>query len=554
MTVGNNLNDLLDLSARERHDETALVFPAGRDTPHRAGIPFSAVLGVPVGIWTGERRLTFSELNGLVHLAAAAFRGAGIGPGDRVAIVHRNAPAFVIAYFGLMRIGAVAVPINFLIRKAEELRFMLGHCGAKGVVTQREFLEGLTAARRELPGLLHIWDTDASMEPGIECFWDLLLKQDPAAAEAPYPPVDPEATACILYTSGTTGEPKGVMLSHANLVSNCDAAIRSIDLRAQDTMLTLLPMFHTFAWTVCVLLALRVGMKNVLAPSITPPNGWLRQMGRHGVTLFVAVPQLYALLARQAHGLTGLALKHWFFRRVRLCVSGAAPLSPQTFGEFRAAFHCDILEGYGLTETSPIATVGRPGTAAPGKVGPPIEGVSVRICDDAGRELPQGEEGEIQIRGPNVMKGYFDDPAATAAVLADGWFKTGDIGALEPDGQLSIRDRKKDMIIVKGLKVFPAQIEAVLLSHPAVEEAAVIGVPDETGDEHVKAFLVLKKDAPGGPGGALTSVKQLCRERFDSYKRPRELEILAALPKNALQKVLKRELRRAETEKRRGAA
>ncbi|MFH1725848.1 MAG: long-chain-fatty-acid--CoA ligase [Elusimicrobiota bacterium] len=547
-----NLNTFLDDTAAKHPGRTALVYPSGPDG--------------------GESSLSYRELRRSVLRAAEAFRSKGIRRGDCVAIVHRNDPAFILAYLGLARLAAVAVPINFMVKKAEELRFMLDHCGAKGVVTQREFLKGLLKARESLPGLKDVWVTDLKTKEeqnqetaspprsearprggradtgdagtGVASFWPFIESHEPFEGGAE---IAGDTTASILYTSGTTGVPKGVMLTHANLTSNCDASIRAMAMSEKDVTITLLPMFHTFAWTACVLIPLRLGAKNVITASVTPPKPWLKQMGRHKVTIFAAVPQLYAVLAKQAAGLKGLILRYWFFRKVRICVSGAAPLSPATLQDFKRAFGRDIIEGYGLTETSPVATINPPGRPKAGSVGLPIQDVSIRIVDDAGRELPGGAEGEILIKGPNVMKGYYDNEEATRqAVSPDGWLKTGDIGLIDEDGYLFIRDRKKDMIIIKGLKVFSAQIEASLLSHPDIQEAAVIGVPDASGDERIKAFVVLREGAQAGT----SELHKFCRQKFDPYKRPRDIEIMSELPKNALQKILKRVLRQKELEKR----
>ncbi|MDE2291915.1 MAG: AMP-binding protein, partial [Elusimicrobia bacterium] len=463
-----NLNDMLDRSARRRPSAAALV--SVRDG--------------------AEETLTFDALRHLVLRAAAAFRAAGVGKGESVVILHRNDPAFVVTYLGLCRIGAVAVPINFMVSKPEELAYMFSHSKAKGVVTQREFLRGVQAALKQCPQPARVWTTDERRgaggrrgddNPGATAdFWDFVESQPPYEEAAA---VAAEDTAAVLYTSGTTGRSKGVMLTHANLVSNCEASIAAMGLGEDDVTLTILPMFHTFAWTANVLIPLCLGAKNVIVANITPPKPWLKLMARHGVTVFAAVPQIYALLAKQACGAKKLVLRYWFFRRVRLAVSGAAPLAPSTLEAFRSALGLRIVEGYGLTETSPVATINPRNRPKPGSVGLPINGVSVRIVDDAGAELPRGGEGEILIKGPNVMKGYLDDAEATrAAVSPDGWFKTGDVGLIDEDGYVCIRDRKKDMIIVKGLKVFSAQVEQVIITHPDVAEAAVVGIPDESGD------------------------------------------------------------------------
>lgn len=524
------LNTLLDATAARCPQRTALCVTDGPGTSEGA-----------------ERAVTFAELQDLILRAASMYRSRGVRKGDCVALVLRNGLGFVTAYLGLSRLGAVAVPINFMVQKAEELRYMLNDCSAKGVVTQREFLREILAARRDLPLLETVWLTEADRrgEKETEDFWGLLR-----AAEQERPRQDAASaqdTAAVLYTSGTTGKPKGVMLTHSNLVHNCDASARVLGATEKDVSLCILPMFHTFAWTACVLIPLRLGVKSVVSSSIAPAKPWLTRMGRHRVTIFSAVPQIYAVLSKQACGLKKLLLRWWFFRGVRFCVSGAAPLSPKVAEDFRKAMGRDIIEGYGLTETSPVATINPPQGIRFGTVGRPIEGVRLRVIDDEGRELPAGEEGEICIAGHNVMKGYLNLPEATRQVLsAQGWLRTGDIGVVDADGYLSIRDRKKDMIIVKGLKVFSAQVEAVLLTHPDVQEAAVVGLPDETGDEVIKAYLVLRKDArPDKP-----ELMRFIREKLDAYKRPRDVEFLDELPKNALQKVLKRVLRQKALERR----
>lgn len=508
-----NLNEMLDAAARSDADRVALA--------------------------TRSDSVTFAALRRGTLAAAAGLRAAGIGKGDRVAIVHRNDPFFVQAYFALVRLGAVAVPINFMIQKPAELAYMLDDCAAKGVVTQKEFLKGLREAATLTASAPRLWLTDAVLD-------DLSEGEAPFSAllsDGEAPPaldVDEDDVASILYTSGTTGNPKGVMLTHRNLVTNCEASIERMGAGARDVVLCLLPMFHSFAWTGNVLVSLRLKCKLVIAPNIAPPKPWLALMADHGVTVFVAVPQIFSVLAKQAVGLKGLALKWWFFRKVRVAVSGAAPLSPAVQENFRRAFRLPILEGYGLTETSPVVSVNPPGKPKAGSAGTPIRGVRVKIVDSEERELPSGEEGEICVFGDCVMKGYHNLPEATRSTFtADGWLKTGDIGVLDAEGYLFIRDRLKDMIIVKGLKVFPAQVEAVLLEHPGIAEAAVIGVPDEHGDETIKAFVVPRKDAPLDKAG----VMRYCREKFDPYKRPRDVALVDSLPKNALGKVLKQSLR-----------
>ncbi len=497
---------------------------------------------------TADRKITFGELHAAVLNTATGLRAAGVGPQACVAIIHRNAPEFVIAYFGLNRLRAIAVPINFMVQKADELAYMLNDCKAVGVVTQREFLPGLRQAAAKVPTLKRLWVTDAESPDGggiEEAFSRLSLTPAEGPFAGDHSPED--ETVAILYTSGTTGNPKGVMLTHKNLVTNTLGTIEHMGLNNSDVGLCILPMFHSFAWTGNVLLSIALKTKLIVWPAIAPAKPWLQMMGSHGVSLFAAVPQVYAVLAKEAQGLKGLILKWWFFRRVRMCLSGAAPLSPTVADAFENAFGVPILEGYGLTETSPVATVNALEARRRASVGKPIRDVRVKIVDDAEKPLGPDQEGEICISGPNIMKGYFNLPEATRdSFTRDGWFKSGDIGVIDRDGFVFIRDRKKDMIIIKGLKVFSAQVEAKILEHPAIAEAAVIGIPDETGDESIKAFLVLHK----GAAVDKPEITKFFREKLDNYKRPRDFEILEALPKNALQKVLKRELRKIELEKR----
>lgn len=520
-----NLNELLDDAALEAGDRTAYV--------------------------TADESLTFAEFRRRVLSTAAGFAAAGVKKGDCVAIVHRNDPIFVQAYLALNRLGAIAVPINFMVQKADELAYMLNDCKACGIVTQREFLKGLRGAAAKTPSLTRLWVSDDPVG-------ELKANEQPFSALSgaglsalPRVEVDENDTASILYTSGTTGNPKGVMLTHRNFVTNCEAAISRMKLTNKDVGLCILPMFHSFAWTGNVLLALRLKIKLVISPAIAPAKPWLKLMGRHGVTLFSAVPQVYSVLAKQCCGFQGFILRWLFFRKVRMAISGAAPMSPGVQKAFEKTYRIPILEGYGLTETSPVATINALDLRRLGSVGCAIDGVRLKIVDDNERELNTGDEGEICIKGDCVMKGYYNLPDATRDSLTkDGWLKTGDIGALDKEGFLFIRDRKKDMIIIKGLKVFSAQVEAVLLEHPAVEEAAVVGLPDEHGDETIKAFIVLKKDASADKAALM----QFCRAKFDGYKRPRDIEIVESLPKNALQKVLKRALRQRELEKKAAGA
>ena len=495
---------------------------------------------------TGDKRLSWHEVLHSVDRAADMFWQLSLRKGDRVAIVLRNSPEFIISYFAMAKIGAIAVPINYLVSKGEEISYILENSACKGVITEKEFAKNYTSIRKNLPGLKFILSADFCGMDGVTDFWHS-LKHAHYHPQTQKSTADEHDLATILYTSGTTGHPKGVLLTHHNMITNSHAAIATLEPTKKDVFMALLPMFHTFSWTGNVITPILLGSKTLIVKSITPPKPWLQAMGREGVTIMIAVPQIYGVLAKEARGLKKFFLKFWSLRKVRLCLSGAAPLNRTIADHFHKSFGLHILEGYGLTETSPVVTIVPPKSRRHGSVGKAIPGVKIRILDDSGRDLKHGEEGEIAVLGPNVTRGYHGNDVATRELFTqDGWLKTGDIGVLDTDGFLFIRDRKKDMVIVKGLKVFPAQIEHTICTHPKVLENAVIGIPDGSGNETMKCFVVPRPETALEKGEIMKFIK----ENFDAYKRPRDVEVVSALPKNALQKVLKRELLRKELENR----
>lgn len=492
-----------------------------------------------------EREFTYSELLQSVNRAADAFWALGIRKGDKVAIVLRNSTEFAVTGFALAKIGAAAVPINFMVSKQEEIAFIIKDSQAKGIVTQREFLRTYNKVCSTLETKPFLLSTDGSPNPEAEDFWSR-VNNAAHCPEAHQQQTEPDDTTCLLYTSGTTGNPKGVMLSHYNLISNAVSAQSLFAITEEDVFLCVLPMFHTFSWLATTLLPILMGSKIVIISHLTPPKPWLHLMGREGVTVMAGVPQLFSVLAKEAKGLKRLYLQYWAFRRARMVVSGAAPMPKNTFEQFKKNLGITLLEGYGLTETSPVISINTVENNRLGSVGQPMPGIKVAIIDETGSHLPVGGEGEICVKGPNVTKGYYNnEPATRDLFTADGWMRTGDVGVLDEDGFIYIRDRLKDMIIVKGLKVFSAQVEAVLLNHPALAEVAVIGVPEESGNETIKAFCVLKE----GSQDAKADIKKFIKENLDPYKRPRDVEFVDSLPKNALNKILKRQLREMEVAK-----
>lgn len=496
------------------------------------------------------KKLTYLELLMKVDRAADMYWEHGIRKGDRVAIALRNSIDTVIANYGLYKIGAIAIPMNFMVTKQEELLFILNNSGAKAVVTQAEFMRHYLKAQPSLPDLKYIFSVDtipatAQDKDFVQLFWEQIEKStchdETAGACAQL-----EDDAFILYTSGTTGQPKGAMLTHGNLASNIISAAQIFKINDDDCFLCLLPMFHSFAWTACIVLPLYLNLKVVIVANIMPAKTWLSAMGSEGVTLLMAVPQILAVLSKEAKGFKRLYLQFWPFKNVRYAVSGAAPLTLEIKQRFEEKIGVTILEGYGLTETSPVVSINTEHLQKIKSVGPAIPSVSTLVLDDEGNEVPRNCEGELCVKGPNVFRGYFGNPQATKeAFTEDGWFKTGDIVAIDDDGFIFIKDRKKDMIIIKGLKVFSAQVEATINTCPGIEEAAIIGVPDGKGGEFIKCYAV--KQA----GATLTDndFRKFLKLNLDNYKRPRDFEFVEELPRNSLRKVLKRKLREDAIEK-----
>lgn len=491
------------------------------------------------------KKVSYHELLMQVDRAADMFFEHGIRKGDRVAVAHRNSINTVVANFGLYKLGAVCIPMNFMVTKPEEIEYILNNAEAKAVVTQAEFIRHYVKSLPQLPTVKYIFTTDEIPSSAAECpivqkFWEEIEKStfhdETASAQAGL-----EDLAFILYTSGTTGLPKGAMLTHGNLASNVISCAQIFKINDNDCFLCLLPMFHSFAWTACVVIPLYLNLKVVIVANVMPASKWLGAMGTEKVTLILAVPQIYAVLSKEAKGLKRLYLRFWPFKNVRFGVSGAAPLTQEIKDRFEEKIGVPILEGYGLTETSPVVSVNTEELQKIKSVGPAIPAVSTLVLDDDGKEVPRNAEGELCVKGPNVFRGYWGNEKATHdAFTEDGWFKTGDIVTVDDDGFIFIKDRKKDMIIIKGLKVFSAQVEAVICEHPAVEECAVIGVPDGRGGEFVKVYVVKKEEAELSDG----EFRKFLKTHLDNYKRPRDFEFVESLPKNALRKVLKRELRK----------
>jgi long-chain acyl-CoA synthetase len=474
--------------------------------------------GSRTAIKLDDVELSYAGLDEGSARVAGLLRAKGVQAGDRVGIMLPNVPYFALAFYGVLRLGGVVVPMNVLL-KSREVRFYLENSGAKVVFAWHEF-----AAAAE-PG---------AAEAGAEC---VLVKpgefEEMLASAEPVPEVADrslEDTAVILYTSGTTGTPKGAQLTHGNLGRNCEVTHRMVSLTERDVVFGGLPLFHVFGLSCGLNTVVRAGACLTLLPRFEPGKA-LEMIDRDGVSVFEGVPTMYTALLHQPSAQTSAAT-------LRVCVSGGSALPVEVLRGFEERFDCKLLEGYGLSETTAASSFNHPDRERkPGSVGTPVEGVEMKIVDDKGIEVPQGEVGEIVIRGHNVMKAYWNRPEATAeAIDADGWFHSGDLGKVDEDGYYFIVDRKKDMIIRGGYNVYPREIEEVLYEHPAVREAAVIGIPHDELGEEVAAVVALK----AGEQLSAQDLQAYVKEQVAAYKYPRSIWFVDELPKNPTGKILKR--------------
>ncbi|HTP17319.1 MAG TPA: long-chain fatty acid--CoA ligase [Streptosporangiaceae bacterium] len=466
--------------------------------------------------------LTYEQLQDAAGSLASLLTSAGVAPGDRVAVMLPNVPAFPIAFFGALSAGAVVVPMNPML-KSREVAYYLEDSGAKVIfVWQAVAGEAAKGAAEAGAAVIEVRD------PGLGA---LLADLTPAAAIAERADED---DAVILYTSGTTGKPKGAELTHLNLRLNAELTAETL-LKSgpDDVIMGCLPLFHVFGLTCGLLAAVASGCSLALLPRFDPGQA-LEIIGRDKVTIFEGVPTMYAAMlhdpARAQADLSSL----------RVCVSGGAALPVEVLRGFEDAFRCVILEGYGLSETSPVASFNHPDKVRkPGSIGTPVAGVRMRVVDADGAQLPVGEVGEIVISGHNVMKGYWGRPEATAEAITDGWFRTGDLARVDDDGYFYIVDRKKDLIIRAGFNVYPREVEEVLYEHPAVAEAAVIGIADAELGEDIGAAVKLKPDSAATPA----ELSAFLRDRIAAYKYPRLVWLVSDLPKGPTGKILRREVR-----------
>jgi len=475
-----------------------------------------------IAVITDQAAMTYAQMDTAAARMATLLHRNGIRRADRVGIMLPNIAATPIAYYAIWRLGAVAVPMNPLLQ-AGEVTFQLSNTGARALIGCVEFTAAASSAAERTGAVLWLID-DATLP---ELIAEMPPFGDPAACR-------PEDTAVVLHTSGTTGTPKGAELTHGSLGSNQRVILNSlIRLTDRDVVLAGLPLFHVFGMTCAMNTAIAAGAALSLLSRFDPMTA-MERIARDRVTVFEGVPTMYSALLSVAERFPSHATA-----TLRTCVSGGAALPVQLLHDFESTFGSIVLEGYGLSETSPVATFNHPDAERrPGSIGTPIDGVQLRLVDSDGHEAAPGMPGEIQIKGPNVMKGYWNLPEATAECLQQGWFSTGDIAIVDPDGYYFIVDRKKDLIIRGGYNVYPREIEEALHEHPGVAQVAVIGIAHETLGEEVGAAVVLK----AGATPSVEELRQFSKERVAAYKYPRHIWFVDALPTGPTGKVLRRDV------------
>jgi long-chain acyl-CoA synthetase len=486
--------------------------------------------GEHVSLIFGDRQYTNVQMHTDTLRLANALKSLGIRKGDRVIIQMPNCPEVFQSFLAVYTLGAVIVPINFMVGDAETA-FIYQNSGAKAIISSKLFLPKIETCRKAAPNVEHIILIDADVPAHTHAYHQLLARH---SDQCPIEPVADDDLAALIYTAGTTGTPKGVMHTHKSLLTNAQMQVDTVDLPSGLTAVVVLPLCHSYGIASMNFGMIKGGGKAVVLDSFDIDK-LFAAIEKHKANSLAAVPTMYVfmLLHPDPKKYDLSSMKYW--------ICGSAPLTQETWNRFKQVFGGEIAEGWGLTEAgannsaNPIQ-----GAKKVGSIGRPMNGTQMKVVDDLGNELPPGQQGEILIGGPMLMKGYWQNPDETAKVLCDGWLYTGDVGYRDAEGYFFITERKKDLIIKGGENIAPREVEEVLFKHPKVAEAAVVGIKDEVYGENIKAWVVLK------PGQTATAeeIVEFCQTHLKRFKSPKEVAFLPALPKNLVGKILRKELRK----------
>jgi long-chain acyl-CoA synthetase len=488
--------------------------------------------GGKVALFVDEQKIRYKEILEKADKLAAFLSERGVREGDRVAFFLRNSPEFIYAIFAVSKIGAVIVPINTFL-KEDEVSYILQDSGAVVLLASETHQKVVNASRvRDLCRFI-VWEGDPKNIGEDDLFFTEIWKRSASEVQSTRRLDD---TAVIFYTSGTTGKPKGAMLSNRNILSNADSGRRTINVKPKDRAIVFLPMFHSFTFSIGVMLPMYVGASIVIIKSLQPFSNIFKQILLKRVTIFFGIPDVYNAIAKAK-----LPWYFMWFNRIRAFISGAAALQPKTLDAMAKKFgRATLLEGYGLSEASPAVCMNTFEKQKVGSVGTALYSYEMKIVNENMEELPRGEIGDIIVRGDNVMQGYLNRPEATAETIVNGWLLTGDMGYMDEEGFLFIVDRKKDLIISKGINIYPREIEEVIDAFPGIKASAVVGVDDERSGEVPIAYVELEEDEESLDEAGL---KKHLREHLANYKLPKQIHVIEELPKNATGKVLKRVLK-----------
>ncbi len=479
-----------------------------------------------------EEKISYGDLLQKADRLAGYLAQKGVTKGDRVALFLRNSAEFVYAIFAISKLGAVVVPVNTFL-KSEELSYILEDSGSKLLMASAIHDKVVNNSKASQLCEYILWEGDEGVEGEKHLHFDEALS---CKEEVPSQAGGLEDTAVIVYTSGTTGKPKGAMLSNKNILSNAESGRRTINVKPKDRAIVFLPMFHSFTFSIGIILPLYVGASIVIIQSLQPFSNIFKQTLTKRVTLFFGVPDVYNALSKAK-----LPWYFMWFNAIRAFISGAAPLQPKTLDAMAKKFkRATLLEGYGLSEASPAVCMNTFKKQKAGSVGTALYGYEMKIVDEEMNEVHRGTIGDIIVRGDNVMQGYLNRPSATEETIVNGWLLTGDMGYMDDEGFLFIVDRKKDLIISKGINIYPREIEEVIDAYEGVGASAVIGIEDEKSGEVPIVYIELEE---GVNSIDEADLKKYMREHLANYKIPKQIHIIKELPKNATGKVLKRVLK-----------